>query len=222
MDRQSTLFQNNDSSILNLKSFIQKDGNVIRKCKISMFEGRVKNGDLVKRAWLRFSPITGKLYCFYCKLFSLLQTQFTRDGYCDWKNAHSRLNEHEKSHAHLETVYKFTMRASTIGSINDGLQAQIQDNKNYWKELLHRIISVIIFLAERNLPLMGDNEIIGSPNNGNLLEIIELLASYDDFLKAHLLKYAQCGKGNVSYLSSSIYEELIQIINQLGHKGCKG
>lgn len=61
--------------------------------------------------------------------------------------------------------------------------------------------------------LRENNEILGAPNNGNFLGTIELLALYDSFLKAHLLKYAQRGKSNVNYLSSEIYEELIEIIN---------
>lgn len=216
---KSTHIQNNDSKILDLESYVQKDGETMRKCKTSMFERKVKNGESVKRSWLCFSPITGKLYCFYCKLFSKTKTQFTHEGYCDWKNAHNRLQEHEKSQSHLQAIYDFTLRSSKIGVININLKKQAEDEKNYWKTLLKRIISVIMFLVERNLPLRGDHEILGTPNNGNFLGLIELLALYDDFLKAHLLKYAQRGAGNVSYLSPKICEELIEIIsNQLLNK----
>ena len=198
-----------------MKSYIQKEkeGNIKRRCKLSMFERKVKNGDVMKRSWLCFSPITGKLYCFQCKLFITTKTQFTREGYCDWKNAHSRLEEHEKSNAHLEAVYNFTMRSSMAGMVDLSLKKQIEVERNYWKNLLKKIISVIIFLAERNLPFRGDHETLGASNNGNFLGTIELLLLYDDFLKAHLLKYSQRGTGNVSYLSSDIYEELIKIIN---------
>lgn len=98
-----------------------------------MFEKKLKNGDLVKRSWLCFSPITEKLYCFYCKLFNTTQTQFIREGYRDWKNAHARLREHEKSQTHLEAVYNFTMQASTIELINVILKKQVEDEKNYGK-----------------------------------------------------------------------------------------
>lgn len=107
------------------------------------------------------------------------------------------MREHEKSQTHLKAVYNFTIRTSTIELINVSLKKQVEDEKNYWKNLLERIISVIIFLAERNLPLRGNNKILGAPNNGNFLGTIELLALNDTFLKAHLLKYAQRGKGNV-------------------------
>lgn len=42
----SIKIQNSDSRILNSKSHIQKDGNIARKCKASMFEKKVKNRDL--------------------------------------------------------------------------------------------------------------------------------------------------------------------------------
>ena len=79
-----------------------------------MFEKKVKNGDLVKRSWLCFSPIKGKLFCFHCKLFSTSETQFTGEGYCDWKNAHFHLQEHEQLKSHLEAVYLFTTLRKTF------------------------------------------------------------------------------------------------------------
>ena len=204
--------QNNSASILDSKSYIQYDRDTIRKCKTAMFDRKMKNQDLVKRTWLCFSPITGKVYCFYCRLFSSLQSQFTCEGYCDWKNASQRLQEHENSKRHLEAVYTYTLRNSNKG-VDSDLKNQIECEKNYWKMVLERVISVIIYLTERTLPFRGDNEVLGVPNNGNFLGAIELLAKYDDFLKAHLHKYAQSGKGKVNYLSSSIYEELIDIMH---------
>lgn len=73
-------------------------------------------------------------------------------------------------------------------------------------------MEVIKFLAERGLAFRGTNELIGSPQNGNYLGILELLAKFDPFLEAHINKYANKGTGNVSYLSKTISEEFIQIM----------
>ena len=102
----------------------------------------------------------------------------------------------------------------STSAINNDLKNQIECEMKYWREVLKRVISVIKFLAERGLPFRGDNEILGSPHNGNFLGLLELLSEYDEFLKAHLLKYGNQGKGNVSYISSTIYEELIKIMSQ--------
>lgn len=41
----------------------------------------------------------------------------------------------------------------------------------------------------------GDNEVFGSQHNANYLEILELLAESDPFLKSHIGKYENEGKG---------------------------
>lgn len=58
----------------------------------------------------------------------------------------------------------------------------------------------------------GSNEIIGSPNNGNYLGILELLAQYDPFLEKHMKKHGNKGSGHVNYLSSTICEDLIALM----------
>ena len=57
-----------------------------------------------------------------------------------------------------------------------------------------------------------ENEIMGSAANGNCLGMLELLAQYDDFLKQHIQKHANLGCGHTNYLSSTICEELVQLM----------
>lgn len=83
-------------------------------------------------------------------------------------------------------------------------------------QVLQRIVSVIKFITARGLALRGDDEIIGSSSNGNYLGILELLAEYDPFLATHMKEHANKGSGHVNYLSSTICEELIELMaNQL-------
>lgn len=98
--------------------------------------------------------------------------------------------------------------------IDKELVKQMESEIEYWTEILKRIVAVIRFLAERGLPFRGTNEVIGSPDNGNYLGIIELLAQFDPLLKGHLINYANKGRGNVSYLSKTICEELIDLMSK--------
>lgn len=204
--------QNANPEILKEKSFEQVDDNYKRKCQMSMFSRKLKNGESIKRSWICFSPSTGKIFCVYCKLFSNLSSNFITDGFCDWKNASRRLEEHEQSSEHIRATREFTRQSKNIDLIQINLEKQRLAEKEYWRNILMRIISVVKVLIERNLAFRGDNEIIGSPNNGNFLILIELIAEYDDFLKNHLKNHAQCGTGHVNYLSSTIYEEIIEIM----------
>ena len=76
-------------------------------------------------------------------------------------------------------------------------------------------IAAITFLSERGLAFRGDDELIDSPRNGNFLGTLELIAQFDPFLAGHLEKQRTFqeegrGRGTVSYLSSTICDELIK------------
>ena len=62
------------------------------------------------------------------------------------------------------------------------MQANELESK-YWREVLRRIIAVIVFLSKRELALRGHDKIIGSSHHGNFLGIIELLSKYDPVTK---------------------------------------
>ena len=75
-------------------------------------------------------------------------------------------------------------------------------------------MSVIKFLASRGFAFRGSSEILGSVHSGNYLGILELLAEYDTFLAEHIQRRANKGKGHVSYLSSTICNEFIELLGQ--------
>ena len=72
------------------------------------------------------------------------------------------------------------------------------------------IVSVVTFLVTRRLALRGSNEVFGSGHNGNYLGCLELLSEYDPFLAQHI--YGNRGRGNPSYLSSTICEEFVLLM----------
>ena len=83
---------------------------------------------------------------------------------------------------------------------------------SYWKEVLRRVVSVVTFLVTRGLALRGSNEVFRSEHNGNYLGCLELLSEYDPFLAQHIEKYGNRGRGNPSYLSSTICEEFVLLM----------
>lgn len=176
-----------------------------------MFYRMERSEVLINRSWLFFSPKTGRLYCFFCKLFNAEDSHFT-EGFCDWKHAAERLNSHETSSTHLNSQASFKNLKKERDLLDMQLTKQIQDSTEYWRQVLRRVVNVIVHLGSRSLAFRGSDEILGSSNNGNFLGLIELLARYDEFLKKYLDNYGNCGSGRVNYLSSTVYEELIEII----------
>ena len=67
------------------------NANLTRKCTAWLFLRKNRNGETTSRFWLCFSPTTGKVYCYICKLVNPSNTQIVNDGYCDWKHGQERL-----------------------------------------------------------------------------------------------------------------------------------
>uniref|UniRef100_H3A5Q3 TTF-type domain-containing protein n=1 Tax=Latimeria chalumnae TaxID=7897 RepID=H3A5Q3_LATCH len=187
-----------------------------RRCTRSMFQ-RVytKSGEVSERKWLIYSPTTGSVYCFACKLFSNDQkNHFGNAGFQDWKHADRALSMHENSECHRRAMVSLTTHMDTEGRIDKCLVTQYRAEKQYWCDVLHRILKVVRFLAERGLALHGENEIFGSPHNGNFLGIVELIVKYDAFLAQHINKHGNMGRGHVPYLSSTICEVFIALLEE--------
>lgn len=217
----------NLKSDLSLKG--RQFGEKIRYVRKEYFIRKLANGEIVSRDWLIYSPSTGKVFCYICKVFVGCNTgcassysappprnQFIT-GFDDWKNVIARITSHEKSKDHfvaLSTMIQY--KKST--RIDAELQKENEKSCKYWTEVLKRVVEVIKFLAERGLAFRGDNQLHNSPNNGNYLGCIDLLAEFDPFLREHIKRYGNPGKGNVSYLSANICDEFINI---LGNKVLK-
>ena len=74
----------------------------------------------------------------------------------------------------------------TQGRIGQSLAREEAEQSQYWRKFLLRVVSTIKFIAERGLAFRSDDELIGSPRNGNFVGILGLLAEYDLFLSTHL------------------------------------
>ena len=73
---------------------------------------------------------------------------------------------------------------------------------------------MVTFFCIRALAFPGKNELNGFPSNEACLGILELLSEYNAFLAERIRMHASKGRGRPSYLSSTIYEEIIELIGQ--------
>lgn len=87
------------------------------------------------------------------------------------------------------------MQTNRKATIHSNLLKEFNNEQQYWQDVLKRVIRTIIFLGSRGLAFRGDDEILGSQHNGNYLGLLEYLAEYDPFLKGHLIKYGNIGRG---------------------------
>ena len=189
----------------------------LRFCTQALFTRVHVNGEKVGRNWLCYSPTIGNVYCFMCKLMPK-QTKdpgiFSNVGFRDWKHADRAISRHEGSKYHRDSI----LAVMTLGTVSGRIDTQIVEaskyERQYWRDVLARVVAVVKFLAERGFPFRGHNEIFGSPTNGNFMGILELLSKFDPFLAQHIERYGAKGRGNSSYLSSTICDEFIKIMGE--------
>ena len=180
----------------------------IRCCSLIYFSFKLKNGEIRKRDWLIYSPSTGKIFCFFCLLFQGSDDNF-RSGFNDWAHGLRSIHRHGQSKQHSDAVQCYVGKVTLKGKIDTHLKQQLEDKKRYWREVLRRVVEWLKFLCSRGLALRGDSEEIGNFSNGNFLGALEFLAKFDPFLAKHLESRGKQGRGNVSYISSISYEEIV-------------
>nr|KAJ0202381.1 hypothetical protein LSAT_V11C600310300 [Lactuca sativa] len=83
------------------------------------------------------------------------------EGYADWHHVTTRVKEHEISLDHLTNRNKwFDMcKRLNLNETTDKVQyEQFKKERDYWKQVLLRIIAVVKFLGKHNLAFHGSNE----------------------------------------------------------------
>ncbi|CAG9773635.1 unnamed protein product [Ceutorhynchus assimilis] len=189
IDKGPSAGANRDSTFhKSARVYIEGSYTKTRNLCASLFKRQLRNGEVVDREWPIYSPSKRK------------------------KHAGMAASQHENSPEHRNCMMIYQSRLRVSGRIDTQLTRQFNDERQYWKEVLRRIVAVIKFLASRGLPFRGENENIGSVKNGNYLGTLELLSQFDPFLDQHIKKYGNAGKGNPSYLSATICEEFIELM----------
>ncbi|XP_060968116.1 uncharacterized protein LOC115717702 [Cannabis sativa] len=197
--------------------FPKDDG---RRFSTYHYTRNLSNGEQHDRKWLVYSKCLNKVYCFCCKLFSVnssTMNQLSNEGTKDWKHLGDRLKSHETSNEHIinmSTWFDLESRLLMNKTIDKHAQERINKEKEHWRNILKRIISLIKCLAKNNLAFHGSHEKIYQENNGNFLSFIEMITEFDPIMKEHIRRI-QNGKIHKHYLGHNIQNELIQV---LAHK----
>ena len=104
------------------------------------------------------------------------------------------------------------MRLSKGKTIDETEMGLLEAEKNRWRDVLTRLISIIQSLAERNLALRGSVDTLHQANNGNFLKEVELIAKFDPVLRDHVRRIDSGGE-HITYLGKTIQNELITCVS---------
>ena len=139
--------------------------------------------------------------CFVLPVKCLVKTKNPRllaQVFCDWKHAAERITEHENSDLHRQAMVTYVHQALDRGTVDLELKKLFDDKCAYWRQVLHWVVAVTRHLTERRLSLRGHTSVFGDVRNCNYLGSMELITQFDPFLKAHIERYGNAGKGNPS------------------------
>lgn len=150
--RSSADLQNADEELLRKYSAVQSRSDrpaAERRCSVNLFFRVQKNKEITSRKWLCFSPSTGKIYCYVCKLMPSTQSttnQFAGEGFCNWKKANEKITEHENSPAHMNSILAFTLRSTNEARVDSVLNKQV--SISLWFYFLSPLVYLYCWLKQ--------------------------------------------------------------------------
>ena len=130
------------------------------------------NREKSDRDWLVYSKELDKVFCFCCKVFRKGHGvgDLAKGGFNDWMHLSARLKEHEVGAEHVKnmtTWYQLRLGLNKNKTIDKVAQSQFEKEKEHWRNILSRIISIVKFLAKHNLAFRGKNNRLYENSNGN-------------------------------------------------------
>lgn len=190
---------------------INSDG---KRFSTSYYYLTTKSGTKIPRLWLCYSVRLDKSYCetswlFADRSYSKFKSDWI-DGINDWNHLSQCIQRHECSIQHLDATKLRSICAKTH-TIDAELEKQYSNEAMKWRNILKRLIKIILYLTAGNSALRGNegSKQLNNPTEGNFLRTVYLLAEFDPFLKSVLEDKNQ----KIKYLSASIQNELIDILS---------
>ncbi|XP_025414184.1 zinc finger MYM-type protein 1-like [Sipha flava] len=98
-------------------------------------------------------------------------------------------------------------------TIDDVHLKEIDKKKQYWKDVLKRILSAIFYLAKHGDEFRRSSDVIYTEHNGKFLGLIEMMAKFDPVIQEHVRRIKN-NETHDHYLSHQIQDELIELIAQ--------
>ncbi|KAL4119032.1 hypothetical protein QTP88_011905 [Uroleucon formosanum] len=129
-----------------------------RRFTANNYYRKLSNSDLIDRKWN--------------------ESHLCNIGLKDWKHLSEKLKSHESSKIHFQSIkswMELNVRISKNLTIDKEHLAIIEKEKNHWRNVLTRVISIIHYLSKNNDAFRGPSDVLFTKSNGHFLGAIEML-----------------------------------------------
>ncbi|XP_026502970.1 zinc finger MYM-type protein 1-like [Terrapene carolina triunguis] len=186
-----------------------------RKFTENNYYKRLSNGEIVNRRWLVYSKCKDAVFCFPCKIFNSCNLKIATMGINDWQNLSHTLPQHEKEQHHIESMHKWcepSVRLKNQTTLDAQNQRLLESEKQHWRLVLERLLSIVEYLSTNNLAFRGSTEKLYQPQNGNFLGLVQLLGNFDTVMNEYLRRVTE-NEIHDDYLGPRIQNELIMLMS---------
>lgn len=184
----------------------------------SLYTRTMANGEKVFRNWLVYSKSKNAVFCFPCSLYKRNENKLSSSsGYSDWSNIYRVTKDHEQTKKHLEAFKSWQLFANRMISqhtIDFQNKKILSIEETHWRNVFKRIILIVKYLSQQNLAFRGKSNTLYTPNNGNFLQLVQMIAEFDSIMAEHLRRFVKQESGH-HYLSNIIQNELLSTMSKL-------
>ncbi|XP_076912630.1 uncharacterized protein LOC143571001 [Bidens hawaiensis] len=169
--------------------------------------------------WLEYSPRAHFAYCFLCYIFNDTPNvgnghdAFTIKGFDNWKKVNDGKNcaflKHIDCSQHRRAVEFSENLLNQVTHIGNIIEKQSEEELLKNRIRLKASVDTVRWLTFQACGFRGHDETLNSKNKGNFLELLKLLASYNDEVAKVILENAPY---NSKYTSGKIQKEILSII----------
>ncbi|XP_071687213.1 uncharacterized protein [Rutidosis leptorrhynchoides] len=169
--------------------------------------------------WLENSPTTDSAYCFICYLFSDKpnvrngSNAFTVKGFNKCKKVNNGNNcpflKHIGSSQHKDALISCENLLNQKAHIQNVIEKRSAEGVLKNRIRLKASVNVTRWLTFQAYAFRGNDETAESNNRGNFIELLKLLASYNDDVAKVVLENAPY---NSKFTSGDIQKEILSII----------
>ncbi|XP_050064310.1 uncharacterized protein LOC126553187 [Aphis gossypii] len=161
------------------------------------------NGEVIQRKWISYCIETNCLYCSNCMAYGKpvnvgeKESKFISGYESDiklQKCLYRDIVRHENSIFHQNsscTAVRFQLNKDIECIINRDVMAKRSQEVHNRRQVLERLIDIVIFIGRQGIPYRGKHEAANSlknieVNHGNFLELVLLISKYDTILNQHV------------------------------------